>query len=102
MGLSLFCGHLETTWVTSLITKAAIGRHKNRRNTMIQNLATPVLHNVTDAITHGVGPEDFIAAMHRNPQGDVWRNAEGVLLHDCGNCGRPRTTDGDCECQPNQ
>ena len=101
MGLSLFCGHLETIWVTSFITEAAMGRHKERR-TMIQNLATPVLHNVTDAITHGVAPEEFIAAMHRNPQGDVWRNAEGALLHDCGNCGRPRETNGDCECQPNQ
>ena len=66
---------------------------------MAQNLATPVLHNVADAIANGVDPADFVAAMHRNPQGDVWRNAKGILLHDCGNCGRPRTTNGDCECQ---
>lgn len=66
---------------------------------MTQNLATPVLHNVADAIANGVDPVEFVAAMHCNPMGNVWRNAEGVLLHDCGNCGLPRTTNGDCECQ---
>ena len=60
--------------------------------------ATPVLENVSDAIAYGVNPDAFVAAMHRNPQRDVWRNAEGILMHDCGNCGRPRTTDGECEC----
>lgn len=65
---------------------------------MIQvSVATPVLKNVSDAIAHGVNPDEFVAAMHRNPQGDVWRNGEGLLLHDCGKCGRPRTTNGDCE-----
>lgn len=68
------------------------------KNMSVQNLATPVLHDVGDAAKYGIAAEDFIAAMHRNPQGDVWRDSNGVLLHDCGNCGRPRTTNGDCEC----
>lgn len=68
------------------------------KNMTTQNLSTPVLHNVADAAEYGITAEDFIAAMHRNPQGDVWRDSNGVLLHDCGNCGRARTTNGDCEC----
>ena len=68
------------------------------KNMSVQNLATPVLHDVGDAAKYGISAEDFINAMHCNPQGDVWRNSDGVLLHDCGNCGRARTTNGDCEC----
>lgn len=69
------------------------------KNMTTQNLSTPVLHNVSDAAKYGISAEDFIAAMHRNPQGDAWRDSNGVLLHDCGNCCRPRTTDGECECR---
>ncbi len=61
-------------------------------------LATPVLHNVADAAKYGIPAGDFIAAMQCNQQGEVWRDSNGVLLHDCGNCGRARTTNGDCEC----
>ena len=58
---------------------------------------SPVLHNVGDAAKYGIAAEDFIAAMYRNPQGDVWRDNAGVLMHDCGNCGRA-ATDETCEC----
>jgi len=67
--------------------------------TSATNLVTPVLHNVGDAARYGISTDDFIAAMHCNPQGDVWRDSNGALMHDCGKCGRARATNGDCECQ---
>ena len=43
----------------------------NRRTHYGSERCNPVLHNVADAIANGVDPADFVAAMHRNPQGDV-------------------------------
>lgn len=57
---------------------------------MSEQLATGNLETLRDAIEAGVDTEVWTAHMHANPQGAVWRDSSGRVLHECGNCGADR------------
>lgn len=62
------------------------------------NLATTDLNTLRDAIEAGIDPDIWTAHMCANPQGSVWRDSTGRILHECGKCGSGRELDRCVNC----